>query len=79
MHYVNPTDALAHWTKSEPVFPWPIQDPGVFSAWDDSGARQAIAAANEIHATPLSNDEVNAILAFLHSLTDPGQLAASQP
>jgi cytochrome c peroxidase len=77
-HYVNPNAALNSWAQAQAVLPWPIRDQSLFAAWDDQNARRNLALATEIHGVPLNADEVNAILGFLHALTDPGVLANSQ-
>ncbi len=76
-HYQNPAAAINAWTYAEVAMPWPIKDQSLFAAWDDLQARQSLSLANEFHGVSMSPDEVNAILAFLHGLTDAGVMANS--
>lgn len=77
-HYVNPAASLNGWNYADAIMPWPIRDQTLFAAWDDQQARQNLLLASELQPVGLNPDEVNAILAFLHALTDTGVLANAQ-
>jgi len=69
-HHLDPVSSLESYDPSQAVLPdLPGHDD--FSAVYDPQEVSAIAAANELPAIDLSDEEVSQLLAFLDALTDP--------
>lgn len=69
-HHLDPVNALNEFDRGFlrlPDFPGAMD----FAILDDPQELAAIAAANELQPQSLSDNEVNQLLAFLNSLTDP--------
>lgn len=74
-HHLNPVASLHHYDEGQTTLParsdLNASDGIVMS---DPVRRNAIAGANELRAVKLRKSEVQALLAFLHTLTDPAAL-----
>lgn len=71
-HHLDPVVSLLNYDIGQAVLPrLEVASGSDTAVIADSGEMTAIADANELEPVALSDTEVNAILAFLHSLTDP--------
>ncbi len=78
-HHLNPVASLNNFDRTQVRLPpRPDLDAVDFQVMDDPSLRSAIAAANEITPITLNDAEVDQLLAFLHSLTDPAALNIRQ-
>jgi cytochrome c peroxidase len=74
-HHLNPIFSLNHYERSQAILPSsPALNPLDFVVHDDLSRRDAIALANEIEPVYLTDNEIDNLIAFLHSLTDPASL-----
>ncbi len=74
-HHLDPTGSLASYDRSQARLPSrPDLDALDFQAMDDAVVLNAIANANELGRTSLSNQEIGDLIDFLHALTDPAML-----
>ena len=74
-HHLDPVHYLNNYDSSQTRLPSRSDlDAEDFVVQDDPVRRQAVADANELNAITLSDAEVNALVAFLHTLTDPSCL-----
>ncbi len=69
-HHLNPLQSYKAFRQNKPQLP---EFPGAndWAILEDEQESTAIAAANELPRRDLSEAEVDALVAFLHSLTDP--------
>ena len=70
-HHLDPVGALRAYDRTQAVLP-DLDGAEDFRVLDDPAEMDAIAAANELAPTALSDAEVAALLAFLGALTDEG-------
>lgn len=69
-HHLDPVASLKDYDRSQVILAsFPEADD--WSVLDDSGEIEHIASANQLSATTLEDKDVDAIIAFLLSLTDP--------
>ena len=68
-HHLDPVGALRAYDRAQAVLP-DLPGAEAWRALDDPAERDAIAAANELAPSPLTDAEVSALLAFLDALTD---------
>ena len=74
-HHLDPVTALYDFDYGQVVMPSrPDLDATDYFAASDESILARIAAANELVPTPLREREIEAIVAFLHALTDPAML-----
>lgn len=73
-HHLDPVTSLWAYDPDQARLP-PLAGTQDFRILQDTAERQAIADANDLAPTHLTDPEVAAILAFLNSLTDPASLA----
>ena len=74
-HHLDPVTSLYAFDVANAVLPSrPDLDESDGYAANSESTKAAIAAANELAGTRLRNDEVTALVAFLHALTDPAML-----
>ena len=74
-HHLNPVASLHHYDEGQTTLPpRPDLDARDGIVMSDPVRRNAIAGANELRAVKLRKGEVQALLAFLHALTDPAAL-----
>lgn len=70
-HYINPGRALQVWDRTQITLPFRVTDNLLFLQHDDQAAREALATAAKLPGVMLNAQEIDAIEAFLHALTDP--------
>ncbi len=74
-HHLNPVESLLNYDPDQAVLPYrddlAEQD---FVVMNDKNRVLGILAANELGATHLTDDEFDALMAFLHALTDPNSI-----
>ena len=69
--HLDPTGALAHYDRGQVVLPSFSEAEAIdWTIMDDPGEVAAIAAAADITPVSLTDDEIDALVAFLDSLTD---------
>lgn len=73
-HHLDPVEALMAWDRSQVLLSVSDDPEDVFSVMDDPAKVAAIAAANELKKKKLSEKELDALMAFMHALTDPAML-----
>ncbi|HPG25911.1 MAG TPA: cytochrome c peroxidase [Myxococcota bacterium] len=73
-HHLDPVASLEAWDPAEAMLPVTGDEETPFSVMEDAAKRDAIADANELRPRSLSDDEVDALVAFLEALTDPRML-----
>ena len=74
-HHLDPVASLNNYDQSQVSLPPRADLDAVdFAVMNDPGRVAAIAAANELAPVVLKDSEVDAIVAFLHALTDPEAL-----
>lgn len=74
-HHLDPVNSLHHYDQSQARLPSRDDlDALDFIVMDNDDNRNAIAAANELSPTSLSEQEFNDLMAFLNALTDPAAL-----
>ena len=74
-HHLDPVAALYELDYGQVVMPSrPDLDATDYFAASNASILARIAAANELVPTPLREREIEAIVAFLHALTDPAML-----
>lgn len=70
-HHLDPVASLTNYDTSQAVLPSRADLDAIdFVVQNDSARRGAIANASELGTTNLSDSEVNALIGFLHTLTD---------
>ncbi len=75
VHHLNTVASLEDYDRSQVRLPSrPDLDALDFDAMDDAAVVSAIAAANELAPTRLSDREFELLIDFLHALTDPAML-----
>ncbi len=72
-HHLDPVERLKSYDRSQVVLPV-LPDTKDWRVMDDANEIAAIAAANELEAIPLDDQEVADLLAFLATLNDPAAL-----
>ena len=72
-HHLYPAASLRAYDRGQAVLP-KLRDAEDWQVLDDPGELEAIAAANELAPSNLSNAEVAALIAFLEALSDPVSL-----
>ncbi len=77
-HHLDPVTALRNYDRRQAVLPAHpgLADPD-FAVMDDPAEWGAIAAANELQPIDLDDEDVAALIAFLHALTDTASLDLS--
>lgn len=71
-HHLHPINSLYNYNQSQVVMPSrPDLDAQDFVVMNDPARVAAIAAANELPPTKLSEKQFNDLIEFLHALTDP--------
>ena len=74
-HHLDPAGSLASYDRTQAKLPSrPDLDALDFQAMDDAVVLNAIASANELGQTSLSDREIGDLIEFLHALTDPAML-----
>jgi cytochrome c peroxidase len=74
-HHLDPLKSLESYDPSQAVLPSRADlDELDFIVHNDWEARNAIAAANELNKVNLNKKQIEALMAFLHALTDPGSI-----
>ncbi len=68
-HHLDPVLSLTQFDPSQAVLPAGLEVSD-WREWEDTSARAAIAQSIDIEPVDLSDDEVDDLIAFLHSLTD---------
>jgi len=70
-HHLNPADSLLNYDQSQAVLPYRDDlSANDMIVMNDKNRVLGILAANELGVTMLTEDEIDSILDFLHSLTD---------
>lgn len=72
-HHLDPVASLYAYDRSQAVLP-ALDGADDWRVMDDPDELAAIAEANQLEPTALTDDEVADILAFLDALTDPAAL-----
>ncbi len=72
-HHLDPVASLRNYDRNLATLP-EHGDHNDFAALDNERVVDAIAVANELQPIDLNNTEINELVAFLESLTDPGAL-----
>ncbi len=71
-HYRNPRATHDMWRPDMAVLPAGFHlDRDLMGAWGDQQARERVKAASEVDQVPMTDAEVEAMMQFLLSLTDP--------
>lgn len=74
-HHLDPVGSLQAYDPSQLVLPPdPLLDPLDLQAHSDPAVQLGLAASNELPPTPLSDAQVEDLVAFLHALTDPASI-----
>ncbi|MHC5027665.1 MAG: cytochrome-c peroxidase [Planctomycetota bacterium] len=73
-HHLDPVGSLESYDQDQCVLPPNPALPADFDVMNDAYRRSEIAAANELPASALSDDNVARLLDFLHALTDTRSL-----
>ena len=74
-HHLDPLKSLESYDPNQAVLPSRADlDELDFVVHNDWETRNAIAAANELNPVNLNKKQINALMAFLHALTDPGSI-----
>lgn len=74
-HYLDTVSSLENYDRSQARLPSrPDLDAIDFEVMDNPTLRAAIAAANQAPPIQLTDNEIEQLLAFMHSLTDPAAL-----
>lgn len=74
-HHLNPVVSLNKYRTSDARLPSrPDLDAQDFVVHNDPVSRSAVAEATELGPTPLTDVQVDQLIAFLHALTDPGSV-----
>jgi len=74
-HHLDPLKSLEDYDTNQVMLPSRDDLDAVdFIVHNDWEARNAIAAANELSPIHLNKNQITALLAFLHALTDPGSI-----
>jgi cytochrome c peroxidase len=74
-HHLDPVASLNNYDQSQATLPPRADlDAADFIVMNDPARVAAIAAANELAPVSLKDSEVDALVAFLHALTDPAAL-----
>jgi cytochrome c peroxidase len=73
-HHLMPVWSLENWDRDQVLLPVSEEEEDPFSVMDDPAKVRAIADANELSRTRLTEAEVDDLLEFLGALTDPSML-----
>lgn len=74
-HHLDSLNSLFNYDQQQAVLPFRVDlDAHDFNVMNDQNRLTAIAAANELQVISLGASEVEALIVFLHALTDPAAL-----